>query len=111
MRLYAIMNFLDDWVLIVGVYGILLTGIAYGLFTSFGFLRLRWVTLKWILTIAMILVGTFVMGPRIDQNALLSPTEIAQFTENLSSLRLWRLLQNGALLVVLWLSIFKLKPE
>ncbi len=53
----------------------------------------------------MILAGTFAMGPKIDQNALLSPTEIAQFTENPGSLRLWRLLQTGALLLALWLSI------
>ncbi len=31
------MKFLDDWMLIGGAYGILLTGIVYGLFTSLGF--------------------------------------------------------------------------
>lgn len=107
----SLMKLLDDWVLIAGAYGILLTGLIYGFFTSFGFFRQRWITLKWILSICLILAGTFCIGPLIDENAARGDISafMPHFLENLTSIRLWCLIQNGGLLLILWLSVYRPK--
>lgn len=60
------MVFVDDWVIIPGAVGSLLIGALYGLKTKWGFFKHRWVTVKWILTVAGIVVGTLWLGPWID---------------------------------------------
>ena len=59
---------LDDWIVIPGAMGCLLTGLIYGIWTNWGFFKHNWLTVKWILTVAMILSGTFFMGPWVNGN-------------------------------------------
>jgi uncharacterized membrane protein len=54
----------DTYVIVVpGAFGCLITGLAYSCFSRWGFFRHRWITCKWIITIAAILFGTFFLGP------------------------------------------------
>ena len=54
----------DFWVIILpGAPGCALTGLAYSLFTNWGFVKHRWVAVKWVITIIAILSGTFFLGP------------------------------------------------
>lgn len=46
------LKFLDDYMVIVGANGCLLTGLVYSIFTNFGFVKFRWVTIKWLLTLS-----------------------------------------------------------
>lgn len=62
----AALKLIDDWVIIPGALGCLITGLLYGLFTPWGFFRHRWVTVKWICTVTLILFGTFFLGPWIN---------------------------------------------
>jgi hypothetical protein len=62
----AALKLVDDWVIIPGALGCLLTGLFYGLFTPWGFFRHRWVLVKWVCTVALILFGTFFLGPWIN---------------------------------------------
>lgn len=57
------MKFIDDFVIIPGALGTLITGMAYSVWTNWGFFRHRWITVKWIITAAGILFGTFFLGP------------------------------------------------
>lgn len=66
-----ILEAIDIQILVPGAVGCLLTGIVYGCFTKWGFFKHRWLTVKWILTIFMILVGTFCMGPLIKENVVI----------------------------------------
>lgn len=50
-------------VVLPGAIGCLATGIIYSVFTHWGFFKYRWVTFKWVLTVAAILFGTFFLGP------------------------------------------------
>lgn len=63
-------TFIDDFIVIPGAVGCLLTGLVYSIFTGFGFFKLRWVAVKWVITIAGILFGTFWL---ISRKALLLP--------------------------------------
>ena len=48
-------------------FGALLTGIALGLGTKWGVLRYPWTTAKLILILTVILVGSFVLGPSVEE--------------------------------------------
>jgi len=50
-------------VVIAGAFGCLVTGLLYSLFSTWGFLKYRWIAVKWIATVAAILFGTFFLGP------------------------------------------------
>ena len=69
------MKFVDDFVIIPAAIGSLLTGLLYSLLTPWGFFRHRWVVVKWIITIAGILIGTFYLGPWLNALPSLSLAE------------------------------------
>lgn len=50
-------------VVIPGAIGSLLTGLIYSVYSRWGFFKHNWVIFKWIVTILMILSGTFYLGP------------------------------------------------
>jgi len=64
----VILKQIDDWIIIPGATSTLVTGIVYGIWTNWGFFRHRWITVKWIMTITMISMGTFLMGPWVNDN-------------------------------------------
>ncbi|MDR3037872.1 MAG: hypothetical protein LBV21_01035 [Candidatus Adiutrix sp.] len=65
-------KFVDDFIIIPGAFGCLLSGLAISLGTAWGFFKHRWVAMKWLLTVACILFGTFYLGPRINGQPLIS---------------------------------------
>ena len=65
-------KFVDDFIIIPGALGCLLSGLLISLFTPWGFFRHRWVAIKWFLTVAGIIFGTFYLGPRVNSQPFLS---------------------------------------
>ncbi len=65
-------KFVDDFLVIPGAIGCLLTGFLISFFTAWGFFKHHWVTVKWILTISCILFGTFFLGPKVNGQPLIS---------------------------------------
>lgn len=65
-------KFVDDYLIIPGAMGCLLSGLLISLFTPWGFFKHRWVTVKWVLTVACILFGTFYLGPMVNGRPLVS---------------------------------------
>ena len=59
-------KFIDDFIVIPGAVGCFLTGLVYSSFTGFGFFKIRWITVKWVITVAGILFGTFWLGPWLN---------------------------------------------
>lgn len=43
--------FIDTWVVMPGLFGCILTGLFYSIFTAMGFFRFLWIIYKWIVTI------------------------------------------------------------
>ncbi|WP_019554954.1 hypothetical protein [Propionispira raffinosivorans] len=73
----ASINTIDDYVVIGGAVGCLLTGLVYSLMTPWGFFKFRWITVKWICTVTLILFGTFFLGPWLSEMAQISVKEHA----------------------------------
>lgn len=112
MRSLAL-KMIDDWLIIPGATGTFLSGIVYGAWTNWGFFRHRWLVVKWILTVVMILLGTFLMGPWVNGNVY--PTaEIGRYTadnavffDNVSRTMLCGAMQSAMLIIVVVISVFK----
>ena len=58
----------DEFFLIPGGVGILITAIMYGTFTGWGFFKHRWLAVKWILTVLLVIIGAGYMGVTIKEN-------------------------------------------
>ena len=54
------MRLIDDIVVIPGAILTVVTGVIYGMFTNWGFFKHKWIIVKWILGITIIIVGIFV---------------------------------------------------
>ncbi|MDR1920252.1 MAG: DUF2269 family protein [Candidatus Adiutrix sp.] len=65
-------KFLDDFIIIPGAMGCLLTGLFICWLTPWGFFKHRWLVVKWALTIASILFGALVIGPFINDQPPIS---------------------------------------
>jgi len=58
---------IDNWVLVPAAFASLLTGLAESWLTTWGFFKFRWVTVKWILTVAIMVFATLFIS-RWDRN-------------------------------------------
>lgn len=100
-------------IVLPGAYGCLLTGLAYGLFTRWGFIRHGWVILKWVVTLTAILFGTFFLGPwetammnisgQLGLAALADETYLYNQHMNLT----YGFAQTAVLLATVFVSVFK----
>ena len=59
----AIYCFIDLRILSPAAIVTLITGLIYSLFTKWGFFKHGWLIYKWVVTVALILIGTFYLGP------------------------------------------------
>jgi len=113
LTLLNVSEALDYCVLIPGAVGTVITGAIYGLFSNWGFFRHRWLTVKWIMSIAIILIGTFFFHPYSlnmiaeleagGKNATLTSDVITSGT----SVLYWCGLQAIALILLIPISVFK----
>lgn len=105
-----------DYVLVIpGAILTVLTGVIYGVKTNWGFFKYRWLTVKWIFGIAIILIGTFGLHPLaleiIDQAepaanvAFCYPADY--FGIKISIVNSMALIQAAALLFLVAVSVFK----
>lgn len=108
-----ILEAIDMKILVPGAVGCLLTGIVYGLFTTWGFFKHRWLTVKWVLTLFMILFGTFYMGPLVKENVVIGKAIMAgsgnveQYWQNVAGNAWAGLLQLALLTFVTVISVYK----
>ena len=102
-----VLKVIDDYLIIVGANGCIVTGILYGALTNWGFFRHRWITAKWVLTVLMVASGTFLMGPCVNSNVLKTDTIVYQ--QNVEQTILWGWVQIAMLAVTVILSVWKPK--
>jgi len=106
-------KFVDDYIIIPGAVGCLLTGLCYSMFTGFGFFKLRWVTVKWVITMFGVIYGTFWLGPwlnslppislQLGMDALHNPEYQRAAIMNFS----WGLFQLATLIFAAAISVLK----
>lgn len=61
-----IILFIDFVFVMPGALLTVVVGIIYGVFTNWGFFKHRWIIVKWITSIVIILVGTFYFSPPLE---------------------------------------------
>jgi hypothetical protein len=66
---------LDHWIMIPSSLGALLTGLLESWLTTWGFFKYRWVTLKWIVTAAIMLYGPFFQAQWAKEMVSISQVE------------------------------------
>lgn len=114
MYMYALaLKTIDDYLIIPGANGCVITGLIYGLFTNWGFFKHRWIVVKWAFTLFMMASGTFLMGPCVNGNVY-SPdklsdymTNTAPYWDNLSQIVFWGAIQVTCLFFVIVISVYK----
>jgi len=62
-----IYHFIDMYALTPAAMATLVTGLVFSLFTRWGFVRHGWIVYKWIVTLAIIISGTFYLGPMVTR--------------------------------------------
>jgi hypothetical protein len=107
------MKFIDDFIIIPGAFGSLITGLLYSLFTNWGFFKHNWVTVKWIINVGGIIFGTFWLGPWLNSlppvsaelglKALSDPAYLYNKTMNLY----FAPIQVGTLVFAAFISVLK----
>lgn len=111
--LAKVLEAIDMQLLVPGAVGCLLTGIVYGVWTNFGFFKHRWLTVKWVLTLFMILLGTFCMGPLVKENVTIGKAlmegvgDAGQYAANVEANAYLGALQLSLLMIVLVISVWK----
>ena len=59
---------IDELFLIPGGFGIVITSLTYSILTKWGFARHRWILVKWMLTILLVVLGKAYMGVVLERN-------------------------------------------
>lgn len=59
-------HFIDMFILTPAAVVVLLTGLVYSIFTKWGFAKHGWIIYKWIVTLVIIITGTFYLGPMVE---------------------------------------------
>jgi len=108
-----ILQIVDDYFIIYGAIGAFVTGLIYSIWTNWGFFKHNWITVKWILILLQMLVGTFVLGPYINNNVEISDRlrdaalTDAEFLHNIKMGLIWGSIQTAFLIVYIWISVQK----
>src|SRR5215217_6596297 len=72
---YKIFNTISDNVVKIGAQGTILLGAIYGFFTKWGFIKHKWLAVKWVLFIAQTFIGILVVDRLMVANLALLETE------------------------------------
>ena len=104
---------IDKFFLIPGGIGIVLTALVYSIFTKWGFFKVKWVGVKWVLTVVLVLIGKVYMGVTIEKNMnyaammLTEPLPVDPFLANVRHVAIAGIVQLVVFAVILILSVWK----
>ena len=107
------MKFIDDFIIIPGAFGCLLTGLLYSVFTNWGWFKHRWVMVKWIINVFGIVFGTFWLGPWLNSLPLIAETmglnalSDPVYMHNRTMLSYWGTFQVATLVFAVFISTLK----
>lgn len=107
--------FIDYIFVIPGAICTVITGIIYGLKTNWGFFKYKWLIVKWVTGISIIIIGTFILHP--SAISLLSVSEqipVHDYPDFLASnltvikwLQIMSGVQAAALIFLIVISVYK----
>lgn len=108
---------IDHTLTIPGAMLTVVTGVIYGLFTNWGFFKHGWLTCKWIVSVLVILVGTFFFHPSslhamdIIRQGSEAAMQDAEVIASMSLTRCSSFIQAGILVCLVVVSVFKPKKK
>ncbi len=98
---------------IVFASALLLTSLLFSVFTHWGFVKHKWVIVKWAVLIFQIVFGAVVLGPYASQNLSMardmtgSMSDYPRYFDNLDMTTALGGFQLGLLLFVIFISVWK----
>jgi uncharacterized membrane protein len=107
------MKLVDDFVIIPGGVGTALTSLIYSIWTPWGWFKHRWITVKWVICIYGIVLGTFFLGPwtntlpPISQAQGLDALSDPQYVHARTMASVWGTLQAATLLFAIFVSVMR----
>jgi hypothetical protein len=116
MQLYGInlaMKFVDDFIIIPGALGSLITGIVYAVFTNWGWFKHNWIIVKLVINIFGVIFGTFWLGPWLNLLPKLSKIQGMDaltntvYIHNQNMLFVWGPFQTVTIIFALFISVLK----
>jgi len=102
---YQAMVRISDQIVRIGAVGTLLVGFVYGIFTSWGFFKHRWITVKWVLFLIQTLIGIFIVDKLMVANMEMLESQHAQALTNPSFIQNHEIRQN-AVIVQIGITLF-----
>jgi len=98
-------HFIDIKILSPAAICTLITGLIFSIFANWGFFKHGWLIYKWVITVLIILAGTFYLGPMVI--TMLEIADIKRISaledsyyQSGSSIGLWASIVNTALLII-----------
>lgn len=110
---YVATKMINNFVMLPGAIGSIITGFLFGLLTNWGFFKFRWITVKWILTLTAILIGAIWLGPWIGDLIKLSakkgfiPSENPTFLLYEQKFLALHIFQTIIIMSMIYISVFK----
>jgi len=104
---------IDDVLVIPGAILTIITAIIYGTYTNWGFFKHKWITVKWIVSILVIIVGTFFFSPKLDKCLEIADLtrdaafNNAELISNSQISLIGAFVQAGILIFLVVISVFK----
>ncbi len=104
---------IDKFFLIPGGVGIVLTALVYSIFTKWGFFKAKWVGVKWVLTVVLVIIGKVYMGVIIEKNMdyaammLAEPLPAEPFLTNVRNVAIAGIVQLVGFAAILILSVMR----
>lgn len=104
---------IDKLFLIPGGIGITITAIIYGFFTNWGFIKHRWIAVKTLLTIILIMIGAGYMGVVLENNyeysklILTNNSDTSTFWENVHNVIIAGIVQLFGFALIIIISVIK----
>ena len=108
-----ILQIVDDYFIIYGAIGALITGLIYSIWTNWGFFKHTWIIVKWVMIILQIGFGTFLLGPCINNNVFIADEFRDEalidsvVLSNITTIQIWGTVQEVLLLMVIVISVQK----
>jgi hypothetical protein len=111
--MHVILEQIADFLIVPSAIGVLLTSLLISTMTNWGFFKFHWITVSWISTVALLILGAVWLGPWTSKLVVISDTK------GLTALRdptyrhyrtmvlIFGTIQALALIFVVWMKQFK----
>jgi hypothetical protein len=111
---YKSLKTISDHIIRYGAQGIIITGLIYSIWTNWGFIKYKWIAVKWIVFFTQTLFGIFFIDRWMVENITMLEIQKSMALSNSAFIHNQSLIQFGAIaqstLIICLICISVLKP-